>query len=192
MRTYLNGLGRFQNCHERLSFDVSTGGSHFSPLPLLTANYVSKSSMRPVESTTSLAESTGNTVATNNTSEDPTSNPLPSFFQEEDDNSNPPASSNNSEVNFHPDILEVEKSEVQPPISPSTEGLSCSQDAIPFMDEEAKVAENESVKKADDLLKQAEDEDCQNAAESEDQKSTVGVKAEMDRAKQIYNMVSLS
>ncbi|VUZ54316.1 unnamed protein product, partial [Hymenolepis diminuta] len=153
------------------------------------SNYVSKSSMRPVESTASLSESTGNTVATNNTSEDPTSNPPPSFFQEEDDNSNPPASSNNSEVNFQPDILEVEKSEAQPPISPSTEGLSCSQDAIPFMDEEAKAAEDDSVKRADDLLKQAEDEDCQNAVESEDQKSTVGVRAEMDRAKQIYNMI---
>nr|CDS25893.1 Bromodomain containing protein [Hymenolepis microstoma] len=152
------------------------------------SNYVSKSSMRQVESTASLAESTANT--TTNTSEAPTPNPPPSFFQEEDDNSNFQASSNNSEVNFQPDTLEDEGSEVQPPISPSTEALSCSQDAIPVMDEEAKAAENELMKKTDDLLEQAEAEDCKTATEqSEAQKGKVEVKAEMDRAKEIYNMI---
>ncbi|VDO08608.1 unnamed protein product [Rodentolepis nana] len=153
------------------------------------SNYMSKSSMRPVESTASLAESIANTTATN-ISEAPTPNPPPSFSQEEDDNSNFQPSSNNSDVNFQPDTLESENSEVQPPCSPSTEALSCSQDAIPVMDEEAKAAENELIKKTDDLMEQTETDDYKNATEQpEGQEGKVELKAEMDRAKEIYNMI---
>lgn len=64
------------------------------------------------------------------------------------------------------------------------------------MDEEAKLAEEEAVKRAEMLMSQQAEIGCKTAndAQSDNQKSNIGtslVKSETDRMKLIYEMVGV-